>query len=69
MKKAISLDENSSYFGEKDASGLLNAASSLTLAMDYFVANGSYKQEDYAKLYDAANYTTIFIDYAKSILK
>lgn len=61
------LEENLALFTERGETGMLKAAEGLTAPMDYFVGNGNYTQDDYAKLYDEANYTSEYLEYALSI--
>lgn len=61
------LEENYEMFTTVGESGDLLAGEILVPAMDFFVSNGSYTEDDYEKLLDASNYTADFIEYAVSI--
>lgn len=61
------LEENLAMFTEVGESGRVKAADMLEAPMDYFVSNGNYTQDDYAKLFDASNYTSEYIEYALDI--
>ncbi|MDO4547009.1 MAG: hypothetical protein Q4D04_02825 [Clostridia bacterium] len=64
----FTLEENLAMFTDRDESGMLTAASMLEAPMDYFVSNGNYTEDDYAKLFDESNYTSEYIEYALSML-
>ena len=61
------LEENYEMFTTVGENGDLLAGEILVPAMDFFVSNGSYTEDDYEKLLDASNYTADFIEYAVSI--
>ncbi len=64
----FTIDENIEMFTTVDEeSGLLTVAKMLESPMDYFVSNGNYTQEDYAKLYDESNYNGEYLEYVKEI--